>query len=237
MTKATRILAIILTILAGLAGALVWYGNNQRQAYLEAKGAAAVLTRQYEDYRAQAEKQRAQLQAEAAQARSEKAAALDRAQALETDKDRLTAALTAEKAKVAALPPDALAGSINLRIGAGLSWPMGGGLFSFTRPGAEGVLTRFLQGEADAAGYKAEKSISANLRTAISAAEREAGNLGQRLYITTNERDKAVLAWDADKAALKSLERAILGTKVKTFLIGAGVGAAAVIILNLVRGK
>ena len=61
MTKTTRILAIILAILAALAGALVWYGNNQRQAYLEAKGAAAVLTRQYEDYRAQSEKQRAQL--------------------------------------------------------------------------------------------------------------------------------------------------------------------------------
>jgi len=237
MTKTTRILAIILAILAALAGAAVWYGNNQRRAYLEAKGAASVLAKQYQDYKAKSDPIILTLQEQSAKDRADKLAAVERANAAEASKDRLSADLSAEKAKTAALTPDALSGSISLRVGAGEITPNQGGLYIFTRRGAESVLNLILDGEGYAKQYQAERTVSTNLRAALNAADHEASNLSQRLYITTNERDKAVLAWDADKAALKSLERSILGTKVKTFLIGAGAGAAAVIIFNLVRGK
>lgn len=217
-------LAVALVIMAGLA----WWGTMERKAYLKAAGKADVLAGQFRDYAKQAEAIKTTLAAEAVTLRAEKKAAIDRALAADALKVKAIRERDAAIAQTAALPPDSLAGNINLRIGANQSWPTAGGIFSLTRKGAENVLNRFITGEASQALYEAEATSNTNLRSALDSAERENGNLGYRLVLTEKEKALAIEAWDADRSALKHLRLSIIGRTVKTAAISFGAGALTV---------
>jgi hypothetical protein len=223
-------LAVVLAIIAGLG----IYGTAQRKAYLEAKGAAAVLEKQYVEYSTAAESQLASIAVAYSKAKAEKDAALAAATVAKNAQVAIQSALDAEKAKTHALPPDSLSGAINTRIGANQSWPTEGGVFTFTRPGTESVLNRFLNGEASESKYQAGEVVTVNLRAAIDAAERGTASISGQLTLTKGELDKCVAAKDANAEALKHLERSILGTKIKTFVVGAGVGAATLAVLHFI---
>ena len=233
MTKKT--IAIIGGIVLAILSAIVVYSGHEHKLYLEAKGASAVLTADFVSYQTNAKTIIASLTAEAAQLLTAKNAAIDKANAAELSKDKIAADLAALQAQTALLPPNALAANINTRLGANQTLPIAAGGFSLTRPGAESALNLFLAGEADASRYKAEQTVSLNLRVALDASERESGNLGQRLSLTTGELDRAVKAWDADKDALTHLEHSILGTRIKAFAWGAGTGAVTVAILHILK--
>lgn len=235
MTKTNQILIAIVALIALLAGGLMIYSGAQKRAYLIAKGEAAVLEKQFADYRAEADKAKAILTAEFKTLTAEKNAAIAAANASAGQAVIIQAALDAEKAKTHALPPDGLSSTINQRIGANQSWPTEGGVFTFTRPGTEGVLNRFLDGEASEGKYQAEAVVTTNLRAAIDAAERGTAAISKSLTLTQGELDKCVAAKDATQDALSHLEHSILGTKIKNFAIGAGVGAVAVTVLHLLK--
>ncbi len=223
MTKTLRAcLAVVVAIVLALAG----WGVIERKAYVAAKAKADILRSDYTAYVEQAEAVKADMAIEAATLRAEKAAAIDAAISAESSKAKIAADLAAEKAKTAALPPDSLSGSINLRIGAGQSYPTGDGRFSFSRPGADATLDSFLEGEASHNLYEAERSVTANLRTALTAAESENGNLSHRLCLTQGELDRAVNAWGAETSALNHLRLSIIGRTVTTAAISFGVGLA-----------
>lgn len=222
-------------VLALIMVVLVLYGNEQRRAYLQEKGAAAVLEKQFKEYVLEVDKAKTILTGEFVALTAEKQAALIKANDAENAKVAIQAALDAEKAKTTALPPDTLVGNINQRIGANMSWPTGGGVFTFTRPGTENVLNRFLDGEASEGRYQAEQAVTVNLRAAIDAAERGTANVSKQLALTEGELDKCIAAKDANADALKHLERSILGRQIKTFAIGAGAGAVTVIALHLLK--
>lgn len=231
--KLKAIFVSVGALVALVLAALVIYSTGQRKSYLTAKGEAAVLEKQFADYRLEADKAKAILTAEFATLTAEKNAALTAALNASLKAGEIQARLDAEQALTAALPADVLSGRINARIGVNQSVPIMNGTFSFTRPGTESTLNIFLEGEASASKYAAERTVTASLRDAVNASEKEVGNLGQRLYISETELDKAVAAWGADKDALKHLERSILGTKIKNLAIGAGAGVVIVTVLHL----
>ena len=222
MTKTTQALIALAALLVLALGGFVAYGNGQRKAYLEAKGAAAVLEKQYAEYQAAAGKEKAALELEAEKWRADKDAALIAAHNAEISQAMTQARLDAQLALTASLPPDALSGNINQRIGANQSWPTEGGVFTFTRPGTENVLNRFLTGEASESKYQAEAVVTVNLRAAIDAAERGTASISGQLALAAGERDRAIAAWGATGDALKHLERAQFGTKIKYAAYGAG---------------
>jgi hypothetical protein len=235
MTKTTQVLIAIIAILALFAGGLMIYSGHEKKLYLIDKGKAQVLAKEYADYKASAEPQIVALTTASAKAKADKEAALAAAVVAENAKAAIQSALDAEKAKTHALPPDALSGAINTRIGANQSWPTEGGVFTFTRPGTESVLNRFLNGEASESKYQAEAVVTVNLRAAIDAAERGTASISGQLALTAGERDKAIAAWGATGDALKHMERAQFGLGLKHYVIGAGVGAAVLVILHVFK--
>lgn len=211
------------------------YATGQHRAYLISKGESVVLEQQFKDYRLTSEKEKTALTAEAIRTTAEKDAAIARANAASLKAGEIQSKLDAATALTAALPADVLSGQINARIGVNQSCPIMNGTFSFTRPGAESTLNLFLTGEASASKYAAERTVSSNLRDALTAADAGTVNVSARLSITETELTKCVAAKDATASALKHLEHSILGTKIKNFAIGVGVGAATVTVLHLLK--
>ena len=225
-------LAVVLII-----ASLIVYGNYQHSQYLKSKGASAALTAEYKAYKSTADLGILSLQNENAALRVEKTAALSAANSAAQHGLALQIEIDHLKTLTAALSPDGISAKINERIGTGSIVPTAGGLYICTRPGAEATLNRFLDGEGFASKYESEKAVSLNLRAALDAAERMEANSDNAFYLKTQEYNRAILAWNADKDTLRHLERSILGRRVKSFIIGAASGAAAMLIYQLAKGK
>jgi hypothetical protein len=219
--------ALVLAIFIGLG----IYGSAQHRAYLESKGKAEALTQQYRDYELIAKKAIVDLTIESANWKAAQEAALAAAESAGKQTAIITAALEAEKARTKTLPPDILAGNINLRIGPNECLPVANGSFSLTRYGVENTLNIFLDGEGYNEKLKAESLVSENLRSAYSSSQHENDTLGQRLSIRETELSNCIALKDATSDTLKHLERAQFGLKVKTIVITAGVTYASVKLL------
>ena len=230
----TILIAIAGAILAALIG-FVWYGGAEHAAYVQSKAQSAILTKQYSDYVASAKVALDKAKEDGQKWHDQAIANQTAADVAEQKIPAIQAALDAERARTKTLTPDALAGAVNLRIGANQSLPVANGTFSFTRPGAESTLNLFLQGEAAANKYAAEQIVSSDLRSAIDSSKHELDALGQRLTLVQGEYDLALPAWQADKNSLKFLERSILGLRIKTFVEGGIVFSVALTILHLTK--
>ena len=233
MTKRTLsiVAAAVLAILAGL----VLYGNYQHRQYLEAKGAEKLIAAQYQYATVKANIEIAALLASTTAAESQKQAALDAAAAERQLRLQADAERDAAVAKTKALPDDTLSSAINLRIGNGESKPIASGVFSFTRPGTEATLNRFLAGETAASDRDSAIREAANNADGLALCESQRGKLAKEVKLRVNERDLAKIGWDTTADALKHLERSIIGTRIKTFITGAAVGAVAVIALHILK--
>ncbi|MCK9598035.1 MAG: hypothetical protein M0R06_03275 [Sphaerochaeta sp.] len=224
-------------VLAAVISALIVYGNYQRRAYINAMGASDALTAEYEAYKKTADGLMAGLNASINTLAAERDAAIHAADQAQAVAAEYLHDLEVLQGNTAALPPDALSGNLSTYIGVGNIAPTGSGRFSLTRPGAENTLNLFLAGDAYRKSYAAEMMASNNLRTALDASVAETKAWTEKFTIKDNELNKALVAWAADRDALTHLRRSIFGRRVKSFIIGAGVGAAAVIVYSLVRGK
>jgi hypothetical protein len=232
-----RALVIAGLVVAAILAGLVVYGNYQHVMYQQGLGASKTLTAEYNAYKSNAETAIAAKNAEIAQAAKDKLDALAQANAAAQSQAATQAELNRLKAETAALPPDALSGKINAFIGDNQTRPTADGRFSFTRPGADNTLNIFYERDAYQIQNGAYQAETLNLRTAISKSDLIIADWTQKYTLKDGEYQKALAAWSADKDALKHLSRSIFGRQVKTFIIGAGAGAAAVIIYTLVKGK
>jgi hypothetical protein len=224
-------------IMAAVFSAIVFYGHYQHVLYQNSIGASKVLTAEYTAYKKNADTAILAKTNEISALAKEKQAALDAANAAAQSQSATQAELNRLKAETAALPPDALSGKINAFIGDNQTRPTADGRFSFTRPGAENTLNLFYERDAYQIQNGAYQAETLNLRTAISKSDLIIADWTQKYTLKDGEYQKALAAWSADKDALKHLSRSIFGRQVKTFIIGAGAGAAAVIIYTLVKGK
>jgi hypothetical protein len=224
-------LAMVLAIIAGLG---IW-GSIQHKAYLEAKGAADLLSAQYKDAATKNEIEIAALHASSAASEIQKQAALDAAATERQLRVKADTERDAAIAKTKALPDDILSSAINLRIGAGESSPIASGVFTFTRPGVESTLNHFLAGETAETNLVSALAESAHKSDALDLCESQRGNLSAELKLTANERDLAKQGWDKEADALGHLERSIWGTRVKAFAWGAGAGAVAIVLLRIFK--
>jgi len=233
-TKIKAILALIGAVAVCVIIGIVLYANGQRDKYLQAKGASEVLTAEFASYKASAEPLISGLN----QAINGLTIERDKAKAKADEADAAKSAIQAKydklKSETASLPATALTSAINARIGLNESWPTAGGLFAFSRVGTERTLNLFLDGEGYAAKYEQERAVSVNLRVALDAAERGAALWSEKYALRDGEYQRAIAAWGADKDALVHLRRSLLGRKVKSFIVGAAIGAGAVIIYNAV---
>jgi hypothetical protein len=223
--------ALVLVIMIGLG----IYGAAEHKSYLISKGKAEALTTQFNEYEKQAQSQIASLTAQGENWKDATDAALSAAAAAGKQTAVIQAALEAEKARTKLLTADLLAGQINARIGINQLLPIASGSFSLTRPGAENTLNIFLDGEGYYKKLQAESLVSENLRSAVNSSQHDNDTLGQRLTIRETELTKSVAAWDATKETLGHLEKSILGTKIKSWAVGIGTGAVAVIVLHLLK--
>jgi len=233
--RATLIAAA--AILAVVIGIVIAWGQAEHRAALKWKGASAALASEYNAYVKQAEPVIAGLQVQNAALQKDVNAAISKADTLESTIAEQDAAISHLKTLTAALSPDGLSAKINERIGTGSIVPTKGGLYICSRAGAEATLNRFIDGEGYRTKYETEKAAVWNLRAALDAAEQQAANTAQAFTLMQGERDRALVAWDADKDALRHLERSILGRRTKSFIIGAATGAAAMLIYQLAKGK
>ncbi|MFA7334943.1 MAG: hypothetical protein WC130_11725 [Kiritimatiellia bacterium] len=226
--------AVILTVIIGI---LIAYGQAEHRAYLKAKGASAVLTAEFNAYKAQAEPFIASLQSENAQLTKTINAVISTAAGHEATIAEKDVEISHLKTLTAALSPDGLSAKINERIGTGSIVPTKGGLYICSRAGAEATLNRFIDGEGYRTKYETEKAVTLNLRAALNAAEKMAANSDNAFTLKDQELKRALKAWDADKQVIKHLERSMFGRRTKSFIIGAATGAAAMLIYNLAKGK
>ncbi|MCK9600081.1 MAG: hypothetical protein M0R06_13635 [Sphaerochaeta sp.] len=224
-------------IVAVVVGIVIAWGQAEHRAALKWKGASAALASEYNAYVKQAEPVIAGLQVQNAALQKDANAAISKADTLESTIAEQDAAISHLKTLTAALSPDGLSAKINERIGTGSIVPTKGGLYICSRAGAEATLNRFIDGEGYRTKYETEKAAVWNLRAALDAAEQQAANSAQAFTLMQGERDRALVAWDADKDALRHLERSILGRRTKSFIIGAATGAAAMLIYQLAKGK
>jgi hypothetical protein len=226
----TALGAIALVIVAVIIGVIA-YAGHQRTLYNEAIGASKILTAEFEAYRESADASFAGLNASINAAIVERA----KASAVAQSQAATQAALDKLKTETAALPATDLIIQINARIGSGNSWPTAGGLFSFTRVGTENTLNLFYTGEAYYKQYTDEQKKNVEYKAAL---DKDTGIISawtEKYTLRDGEYQLALKAWDGDREALKHLSRSIFGRKVKAFVIGAGIGAAAVIIYNLIK--
>lgn len=236
--KLKSALIIAAAILAVVITSLILYGQAERRAALKWRGAADALTREYQSYRVRSDAELAALRKQQAAAEAEKKQALEAAALAEKKHAVIQSDLKQLQALTASLSPDDLSGQINQRIGTGSIVPNAGGLYICTRAGTEAVLNHLLAAEAWQARYQAETIVSSNLRLAVDAAERETAAIGSRLTITRGALDRALAAWDADRRAYTHLARSITGRQAKSFVAGAVVGIAAVLVFQLAtQGK
>lgn len=236
--KIKSALVIAAAALAVVVTGLILYGQAERRSALRWRGAADALTREYQSYRVRSDAELAALRKQQAAAEAEKKHALEAAAVAEKKHAVIQSDLQQLQALTASLSPDDLSGHINQRIGTGSIVPNAGGLYICTRAGAEAVLNHLLTGEAWQARYQAETVVSSNLRLAVDASERETAAIASRLTITRGALDRALAAWDADRLAYTHLARSIAGRQTKSFVAGAVVGIAAVLVFQLVtQGK
>ena len=233
--KLKQALAIVGAIVAVVLVSIILYANNQRIKYQQAIGASKALTAEYNDYVKSAELAIKELHAGIAESLKQEQAAIDAAEKAKAAQSSIQAKYDTLKEETAALPPDALSGAINIRIGADQSRPTANGLFSFSRVGTERTLNLFLDGEASAENLKSEQAVSLNLRAALDAAERGAALCSEAYALKDGEYTRALAAWATDRDALRHLQRSIFGRKVKSFLTGAAFGAAAVVIYTAIK--
>jgi len=223
-------------IIAGVAIAailfgLVVYGNYQTAKYKESLGASKVLTAQYEAKLKVAEVAILAKTEEAKQARAERDAAIADADKHALGEAVISSKYEALKKETAAMPASDLVIQINARIGSGNAWPTAGGLFSFTRSGADNTLNLFLDGEGYKDKFENERGVSLNLRAAVDAAERVGVALSVKYDLKDGEYKAAIAAWDADKDALSHLRKSIFGRRIKSFIIGGTLGVVTGIIV------
>jgi len=235
--KIERALIVTVAIIAVIVTGIIIWGKAEYRGYTRAKAEADVLTAQYEAKAKQADLAILTLQREAVILRTEKKRALENAALHEQDAALAHAEAERQKALTAALPPDSLTGQINQRIGPDSIVHTAGGLYICSRAGAEATLNLFLDGDGYRTKYETEKADSLNLRAALDAAERMAANSDNQRLLIQGKYDAAILAWSADVAALRHLERSILGRRTKSFITGAALGVASVLIFQLARGK
>jgi hypothetical protein len=159
---------------------------------------------------------------------AEKQTALDKAAAEAAGRTKAEKERDAAIALTKALTDDALSGAINLRIGAGQSKPMASGVFSFTRPGTESTLNIFIAGETAVTARDSALRESANNKTALDKCEEQRKNDAKVIEDGKAEIKTNKAGWKTADDNLAHLEHSILGTKIKTFAIGVGVGAAII---------
>lgn len=236
--KQKGIIAIIVFAVLCIVGGVIIYASHEHNEYLKAKGASAALTAQLSESKKLADIAIAAKNEEIALGIKQRDAAIKRATAAESKESVAIAKYDALKRETAALPAEALSSNINARIGSGNSWPTAGGLFSFTRPGAERTLNIFLDAENYKGLWEDEQVVSSELRTALSSAVTIGMGWEEKFNIKSDEIGKTVAAWNADKDALKHLERSIYGQNVKAFVIGTAVGVVAgVLVYNQLMKK
>lgn len=235
--KLKSALIIAAAILAVVITSLILYGQAERRAALKWRGAADALTREYQSYRVRSDAELAALRKQQAAAEAEKKQALEAAALAEKKHAVIQSDLKQLQALTASLSPDDLSGQINQRIGTGSIVPNAGGLYICTRAGAEATLNRFIDGEGYRTQYETEKAVVWNLRAAVDAAEQQAANSAQAFTLKDQELKRALKAWDADKQVIKHLERSMFGRRTKSFIAGAALGVASVLIFQLAKGK
>jgi hypothetical protein len=233
--RATLIAAA--AILAVVIGIVIAWGQAEHRAALKWKGASAALTAEHAAYVKQAEPLIAGLQSENVTLKQIVNSAISKADTLESTIAEQDAAIAHLKALTAALPPDSLTGQINQRIGPDSIVHTAGGLYICSRAGAEATLNRFIDGEGYRTKYETEKAVVWNLRAAVDAAEQQAANSAQAFTLKDGEYQRALKGWDADKQVIKHLERSIFGRRTKSFITGAALGVASVLIFQLAKGK
>lgn len=224
-------------ILAVVVGIIIAWGQAEHRAALKWKGASSALTAEHAAYVKQAEPLIAGLQEQNAALQKDINSAISKADTLESTIADQDAAIAHLKALTAAMPPDSLTGQINQRIGPGSITHTAGGLYIFSRAGAEATLNRFIDGEGYRTKYETEKAVVWNLRAAVDAAEQQAANSAQAFTLKDGEYRRALAGWDADKQVIKHLERSIIGRRLKSFITGAALGVASVLIFQLAKGK
>ena len=224
-------------ILAVVIGIIIAWGQAEHRAALKWKGASAVLTAEHAAYVKQAEPLIASLQSENVTLKQIANSAVSKADTLEATIADQDAAISHLKALTAAMPPDSLTGQINQRIGTDSIVHTAGGLYICSRAGAEATLNRFIDGEGYRTQYETEKAANLNLRAALGAAERIAANSAQAFTLKDQEYQRALAGWEADRQVIKHLERSILGRRLKSFITGAALGVASVLIFQLAQGK
>lgn len=234
-SKQKGIIAIVAFVVVCIIGGAIIYGGAQYRKYQQAVGASKALTAEYEAYKAEAKKLQAGLTASINDLEKQRLAALEQAALANAKQADIQAQYDKLKGETAALPPDALSGAINVRIGADQSRPTANGLFSFSRVGTDRTLNLFLDGEAASLSLEASVVEAASLRSAVSLAAGIANDWAKRFEIQGVEYGKAIKAWDADRDALTHLRRSIFGRRVKSFITGAAAGVAAVLIYNAIH--
>jgi len=235
--KLKSALVIAAAALAVVVTGLILYGQAERRSALRWRGAADALTREYQSYRVRSDAELTALRKQQAAAEAEKKHALEAAAVAEKKHAVIQSDLQQLQALTASLSPDDLSGHINQRIGTGSIVPNAGGLYICTRAGAEATLNRFIDGEGYRTKYETEKAVVWNLRAAVDAAEQQAANSAQAFTLKDQELKRALKAWDADKQVIKHLERSIFGRRTKSFITGAALGVASVLIFQLAKGK
>ena len=221
--KAILALAVVGAILALGVGWQIHRANVGERLYREAVGRADLLAEQYRMLKVETAAATAKSAAIIADLEKTKADLIGHIGDIEKTKASLAEAYEKLKAETAALPDDELSGRINARIGAGESWPIAGpppARFSFTRPGAEATVNRFLAGEKAESNYAAELKITADLRGVVKATEGQRDEYRGEAGRQTARADKAEAGWEAEKKALGYLERTIPGLKWKARLAG-----------------
>jgi len=235
--KLKSALVIAAAALAVVVTGLILYGQAERRSALRWRGAADALTREYQSYRVRSDAELAALRKQQAAAEAEKKHALEAAAVAEKKHAVIQSDLQQLQALTASLSPDDLSGHINQRIGTGSIVHTAGGLYICSRAGAEATLNRFIDGEGYRTKYETEKAVVWNLRAAVDAAEQQAANSAQAFTLKDQELKRALKAWDADKQVIKHLERSIFGRRTKSFITGAALGVASVLIFQLAKGK
>jgi hypothetical protein len=213
-----KVIIIALTIALILGGLFFWQirrGTAMNEKYLEAKGVAELLASQFADFRKATAQQVAGIEAANKMLEAEKTRLLGIVARLEDANSALKKEAEKAKAQTAALSHDNLSLAVNSRIGAGQSWPIAAGMFSFTRPGTERTLNLFIDGEAAEAGWQNERGVSEALRGSLAAAEQQRDGWRKADGLHVEERDKAVKGWKTEETARRYLEKSIPGMKWK----------------------
>jgi hypothetical protein len=224
-------------ILALIVTGLILYGNYQHRQYVKALGALAVVQSQYDAHQSQSDIAIAAKNAEIARAQKERESALKAASDASAHSAVIQSQLDTLKGEIAALSPDALTGKLSSYLGVGNIAITGRGVFSLTRPGAELALSLFYECDSFKAQYANERTVSASLRSALSASVTETTAWSEKYRIEFDGHALALKGWEAERSVRLHLQRSIFGRRTKSFITGAALGVASVFIYQAVKGK